>query len=265
MASARAKSTLAHEGAVSDDRLWFVRRPGNVRPFRLYCFSYAGGNASAYLNWQESMPAHVEICAVQLPGRGARFGEPPIRSIPTLVESLAPLLQKTTDQPFAFFGHSLGALVAFESARRLAQSGAALPTHLFVSGCHAPRFRDRPKDYHLLDDDALIRVLEDYNGTPPEILADKELIGMLLPVIRADFALAETYRYTPSIPLAVPITAFAGHNEERDSIDQVTGWELETTKRFSHHWFEGDHFFIHGQRQRVLDHLVSQLNSFSVP
>lgn len=242
-----------------DTRAWFVRRSGVSRPVRLYCFPYAGGNASAYTGWQDAIPAHVEICAVQLPGRGARFGEAPLRSLATLVDALTPVLERTIDRPFAFFGHSLGALVAFEVARKLAQSNAQLPTRLFLSGCQAPQFRDEPKNYHLLDDDALIDVLKYYNGTPPEVLADKDLLAMLLPTVRADFAMAETYRYTPKAPLSVPITAFAGLGEERRSSGQVAGWALETEGDFEYHWFEGDHFFIHGQRRQVLERVASSL------
>lgn len=246
------------------DRSWFVSRSGAARSFRLYCFSYAGGNASTYLSWQERLPAHVEICALQMPGRGARLREPPVRELPVLIDTLVPMLARNTDRPFAFFGHSLGALVAFETARGLARAGATLPTHLFVSGCQAPRFRDASKSHHLLDDAALVEVLADYNGTPPEILADQDLMAMLLPIIRADFALAETYRYQPSVPLSVPIVAFAGDDEERpQGMQQVTGWSLETAAGFDHHMFAGGHFFIQGQRERVLERIASTLGRAS--
>ena len=246
--------------AASGDHAWFVRRPGPARPFRLYCFAYAGGNASAFMGWQDALPAHVEVCGVQLPGRGARFGEPPFRQMAALVDALAPVLQRSVDRPFALLGHSLGALVAFEVARRLAAGGTARPAHLYVSGCHAPRFRDPSKDYHLLDDDKLVAVLRDYNGTPPEVLADRELVAMLLPSIRADFELAETYRYQPAATLDIPVTAWAGRDEARSSSDQVSGWGLETTGPFEQAWFDGGHFFIHEQRPRVLAQLASSLS-----
>ncbi|WP_457489095.1 thioesterase II family protein [Tardiphaga sp. P5_C10] len=246
------------------DRSWFLKRGSAVNSVRLYCFSYAGGNAASYLGWQEQLPAPLEICAVQLPGRSARYAEPPYHDLPTLMDTLVPLLAQSVDRPFAFFGHSLGALVAFEAARGLALRGASLPCHLIVSGCHAPRFRDEPKGRHLLDDSALIDVLRDYNGTPTEILADPDLMTMLLPVIRADFALAETYRYQPSPPLAVPITAFAGTDEDRASIDQITGWSLETSAGFDHHLFAGDHFFIHGQRDQVLQRIACTLGANAI-
>jgi medium-chain acyl-[acyl-carrier-protein] hydrolase len=239
------------------DHAWFVRRPGPFRPFRLYCFAYAGGNASFFMGWQDRLPPDVEVCGVQLPGRGARFGEAPFREMTCLVDALAPVLQRSIDRPFALLGHSLGALVAFEVARRLAARGAERPRHLYVSGCHAPQFRDPPKDYHLLDDDKLVEVLRDYNGTPPEVLADRQLVSMLLPSIRADFAIAETYRYQPSVQLDVPLTAWAGREEVRSSPEQVSGWAMESTGAFEQAWFDGGHFFIHQQRQQVLEELAS--------
>lgn len=246
--------------ATSGDEAWFVRRPGPPRPFRLYCFAYAGGNASSvFMSWQNALPEHVEICAVQLPGRGARYGEPMFRDITALVDRLAPMMERSIDRPYALLGHSLGALLAFEIARRLAAAGAARPRHLFVSGCHAPRFRGPPKGYHLLDDDSLVKVLRDYNGTPSEVLADRELVAMLLPSIRADFELVDTYRYRPGAELDVPMTAWAGRDDERSTPDQVSGWGLETTGPFDEVWFDGGHFFIHEHRPRVLAQLAASL------
>ncbi len=238
---------------------WFVRRSQPGRRFRLYCFSYAGGNAASYLGWQSQLPPQVEICAVQLPGRGSRLREPPLYALPPLIDTLVPLVAQSADLPFAFFGHSLGALVAFETARGLARVGGPAPRHLFVSGCQAPRLRDPPKGHHLLDDAGLLEVLADYNGTPPEILADQDLMAMLLPIVRADFTLAETYRYVPGAPLSMPISAFAGEDEERSGLEQVTGWSQETSAGFDHCLFEGGHFFIQGQREHVLARIGTTL------
>ena len=245
--------------AASGDDAWFVRRPGPSRPVRLYCFAYAGGNASAFMGWQDALPAHVEICGVQLPGRGARFGEAAFRDMPALVDVLAPVLRRSIDRPFALLGHSLGALVAFEAARRLAAWGAARPQHLYVSGCHAPQFRAPSRNYHLLDDDKFVEMLRDFNGTPPEVLAERELMAILLPPIRADFALAETYRYQPPANLDIPVTAWAGRDDSRSSPHQVSGWARETTGEFAQAWFDGGHFFIHEQREQVLAQLATSL------
>lgn len=246
---------------MAPDSAWFIRPPslGAVRPFRLYCFAYAGGSASAFLDWQVSMPPHIEVCGIQLPGRGVRFGEPPVDNLPSLIRDLAPAFARTADRPFAFFGHSLGGLVAFELSRALAMMGAPLPRRLFVSGVHAPRYRINDRNYHLLDDVGLIDVLRNYGATPPEILAQQELLTLLLPVIRADFAMAETYAYRPGPVLPVPITALAGREDDHRSPEQVDGWSLETTAAFDAHWYDGGHFFLNRHRADIISLVLSKL------
>lgn len=243
------------------DKVWFIRHPslGAPRPFRLYCFAYAGGNASTFLGWQASMPAHIEVCGIQLPGRGGRFGEPPTHDLATLIRDLAPVFARTVDRPFAFFGHSLGGLLAFELSRALAMQGAPLPQHLFVSGAHAPRYRNRDRNYHLLDDAGLVEVLKGYGATPPEIVAQEELMALLLPVIRADFSMVETYAYRPGPPLPVPITALAGREDDHRAPEQVDGWALETTAAFRTHWFDGGHFFLHPHRSEIIALVLATL------
>lgn len=231
---------------------WLIRTPGPARRLRLYCFPYAGGSAAAYADWQAGLPADIEVCAVQPPGRGARFIETPVDSLAQMLEALTPAFLASADRPFAFFGHSLGALVAFEFTRHLARLRLPQPVHLFVSGCQAPQWRDPARGLHLLGDEALIEVLRDYNGTPPEVLADRELLALLLPMIRADFSLAETYRYQPGARLAVPVTALAGRGEAYRLPEQVLGWQDETSAAFSSHWFDGDHFFLNPRRDAVL-------------
>lgn len=246
---------------MATDNAWFIRPPSlpTARPFRLYCFAYAGGNASAFLDWHTSMPETIEVCGIQLPGRGARFRETAVHELSALVRELAPVFARTADRPFAFFGHSLGGLVAFELSRALALIGAALPTHLFVSGVHAPRFRDQDRAYHRLDDAGLAQVLRNYGATPPEILEQQELLALLLPTIRADFAMAETYRYRPGPALDVPITALAGRADAHRTPEQVEGWALETSGSFSACWFEGGHFFLNPCRTQVIDLVLSRL------
>lgn len=211
------------------------------------------------------MPEAIEVCGVQLPGRGARFREAPIHLLSALVRELTPAFARTVDRPFAFFGHSLGGLIAFELSRALALIGAAQPTHLFVSGVHAPRFRDHERNYHRLDDAGLAQVLRNYGATPPEILDQEDLLALFLPTIRADFAMAESYRYRPGPILSVPITALAGRDDERRSLDQVDGWALETNAEFSTCWFDGGHFFLNPHRAKVIDLVLSRLRNPYVP
>ncbi len=232
---------------------WLIHQPGGPRRFRLYCFSYAGGSATSFIPWQAALDPAIEICAVQLPGRGPRLTEPPLRSFPLLVETLARVIARQDPLPFAFFGHSLGGLLAFELARYCQHLHLPMPEHLFVSATSAPQCRPPSRRLHELDDDALIAALKDYNGTPPAALAHRELMELLLPAIRADFALVADYQYQPGPLLPIPITVLAGKRDKHVAPEQLPRWQEETSEACRLHWFEGDHFFIHADRQAVLD------------
>lgn len=225
----------------------------------MYCFSYAGGSAAAYVPWQNALPG-VEICAVQLPGRGARFKETPYTSMPSLIRDLAGVIERQDDSlPHVFFGHSLGALVAFELVRHCRANGMRMPRKLIVSGANPPRWRNSLRMLHLLDDDGLIEELKGYNGTPMEILEDRELMALLLPTIRADFKIAETYQYTEATPLNMPITVFQGTSDDYICKEKIADWRLETTNTCNVHWFDGDHFFIDAKRDEVLATIKAEL------
>ncbi|WP_323145073.1 thioesterase II family protein [Massilia phyllosphaerae] len=231
---------------------WILRHPVRTPRLRLFCFSYAGGNGNAYLPWQAELGRDIEVCALQLPGRGARTGEVPFSSMESLVRALLPVVAALDEVPFAFFGHSLGAMVAFELTRRLQRLGLAQPAHLIVSGCAAPRHRKPPRQLHLLPTDDLIETLREYNGTPHEILAHRELMDLLLPTIRADFALVETYRYDEGPLLTLPLTVLAGRADDAAEPALRAQWQRETLGPCRIEWFEGDHFFINGAREAVL-------------
>ena len=238
---------------------WLIRQPGGPRRLRLYCFSYAGGNATSFMSWQAALDPAIEVCAVQLPGRGVRLSEQPHNSLTGLIEALANVIGCQSKLPFAFFGHSLGGLVAFELARYCKRHYLPMPEHLFVSGCDAPQFRSPSRRLHELEDDALIDVLKNYNGTPPEVLENRELMALVLPAIRADFALVADYQYRPSLPLKIPVTVLAGKLDDHVLSEQIEGWQKETTNTCRIHWFVGDHFFINSNRDAVIDCLSAEL------
>ena len=257
-----SKSALRED--ILQSTRWLVRQPGVLATTRLYCFSYAGGNARSYLPWQAGLGGGIEVCAIELPGRGARFGERLYQAMPTLIADLNQVIAQSDDIPFAFFGHSLGALVAFELARHRQRSGGPLPHHLFVSGCAAPQHRNPSRGLHRLPAAELIDVLRQYQGTPPEVLMHGELMALLLPTIRADFALAEEYEYHPSPPLSVPLTVLTGKSDERVSLAQAQGWAKETVLPCAVQLFEGGHFFIHDEMPEVLKCIRSQLDLMQV-
>lgn len=211
------------------------------------------------MDWQEAFDAELEICAVQLPGRGVRIAEQPYTVMPALVADLSAAIDKDSPMPFAFFGHSLGGLLAFELARYRLGKGLSMPAHLIVSGCSAPQARPASRGMHKMEDAELIGVLREYNGTPREVLDHRELISLLLPTIRADFLLAEEYTYRPAQVLDIPITVFAGTGDPYCSPEAVDQWRKETHGPVDIHAFEGDHFFIQSNRAAVLNRLAKTL------
>ncbi len=235
--------------------------PGPARHLRLYCFSYAGGSAAIYQPWRARLDPGIELCAVQLPARGMRLAEPAERNLPVLLSRLAEVIAaQPAGVPFAFFGHSLGALLAFELARHLQRTGLPQPVKLIVSGSASPQLREpiEPLDEH--DDDKMIERLTQYNGTPTEVLQHAELMRLMAPAIRADFALVADYDYLPGPLLEMPITALAGQADDQTSREQIDGWARETRARFEQHWFDGDHFFIRPQMEAVIARLNADLS-----
>lgn len=244
---------------------WLIRQGSPERRLRLFCFPYSGGNAVSFAPWQRELDPAIEVCAVQFPGRGARFRDKPYVSFAALIEALGELIREQADGlPFAFFGHSLGALVAFELTRFCRDRNLTMPVHLFASGCNAPPFRSKTRErrLHELEDDELIEALKDFNGTPQEILDNRELMGLVLPAIRADFALGGDYKYRSAPPLDIPLSVLTGLQDKHVQPEGLAGWKDETTREFRLHEFAGDHFFIHAQRGAVLECLGAELRPY---
>lgn len=226
--------------------LWVTSFQPNPRArLRLFCFPYAGGGSHIFRQWPAGLPADVELCAVQLPGRGRRVRETPFKSMQPLVETLAEVLPPFFDRPFAFFGHSMGASIGFELARRLRRAGAEGPAHLLVSGRQPPQAPYTDRGTYLLSDAELIEELRQLNGTPAEVLEHAEMMQLLLPLMRADLELIQTYISEPEPPLSCPISAFGGLRDEEADRDALQQWAEQTTAEFSLQMFPGDHFFLH--------------------
>jgi medium-chain acyl-[acyl-carrier-protein] hydrolase len=236
-------------------------KPNPQARLRLFCFPYAGGSASLFRGWAEHLPVKTEVCPVQLPGRESRFKEQAYSALPPLIEELANALNPALDMPFAFFGHSMGALIAFELTRYLAQRTGLHPRHLFISAHRAPQLPDsRPSIYHLADS-AFIEELRHLNGTPREVLANEELMELLLPQLRADFTLVETYRYVAQEPLSCPISAFGGWQDTEVKQEEIAAWRVQTANVFSLHMLPGDHFFLHSNRSSLFQVLSQELTT----
>lgn len=245
--------------AASSDS-WIVGRRRNPRArLRLFCFPYAGGAASVFHGWSESLPADIEVCPIQFPGRGTRLMEPPFSRLPPLVESLTVALMPLFDRPFAFFGHSLGALVSFEVARQLRANHQIGPSCLIASAGPAPQIPHRGSPIHHLPERAFSTELRRLNGTPDELLNNRELMDIVMPSLRADFALYESYRYLPEPPLDCPISTFGGMSDEKVSHRDLEAWRDQTNGAFSIRMFQGDHFFLKTTQPLVLQALAQEL------
>lgn len=237
---------------------WLVGRPLAEPRLRLFCFAHAGGSATDFMPWQAQAAPHVEVCGIQLPGRGARWSEEPRMAMPVLVETIAHVIASHAEIPFALFGHSLGAILAFEVARYCQSHGLPAPVRLLVSGSSAPcHFGGH--QWHALADDELIEVLKQLNGTPAEFLEHKELMQLVLPMLRADFELVSSYAYREGARLDMPITALAGTADEHVQLDTLSGWEGETHGAYDQHQFAGGHFFIRERSDEVLACVMGKL------
>jgi medium-chain acyl-[acyl-carrier-protein] hydrolase len=231
----------------SDADAWIVRaRPRLAPRLRLFCVPHGGGSAAVFGSWSRHLGQAVEVCAVELPGRKRRSAEPPFVRMGPLVDELESVMQRYFDTPFALFGTCTGALVAFELARRLAASGYE-PAHLFVACSRAPQLPYPDRLRHALPDEELVGELGRMGGTSPEIIGHPELLALLLPTLRADFELAETYAYAPGPTLTVPISAFAGRDDPLVAAEQVEAWREQTASDFSFDVVPGDHHLVESQ------------------
>ncbi|MFI2238017.1 thioesterase II family protein [Streptomyces chrestomyceticus] len=222
----------------------FIRRARRMnRKVRLFCFPHAGAGASAFAAWPDLFPPEVEIVAVQLPGREDRVGEAHPASVDIAVRMVAVALRPYLQGPYAFFGHSGGALLAFELARALRKRGTQ-PGHLFLSGQPAPGHDIAAPELHRLSDEDFSAALRGLDGTSDGVFADPGLMKLLLPTLRADFTLWESHRHRPDQPLAVPITALGGDTDPRAPVDGLQAWRQETTGAFSAEVFPGGHFYL---------------------
>jgi medium-chain acyl-[acyl-carrier-protein] hydrolase len=226
---------------------------------RLFCLPYAGGSALIYRGWQNHFPDEIEICPVNLPGRGSRLGEAPYTDMMSLARALKDGLSPYFDLPFAFVGHSMGGTLSFELTRLLRRLGRPLPVKLFVGACGAPQKPSLEPPAYNLPDAELIEELRRLNGTPPEILSNRELLNILLPVVRADFSVCQTYRYVKESPLDIPITVMRGAEDKDIPEESAIAWQEQTAHDFLCYTLPGDHFFCHTERDQIIEIITREL------
>ncbi len=225
----------------------------------LICLHHAGGDAHIFKPWLDFLPSWIRVVTINLPGRGVLFAENPYTDLNQLIPDLASRIQPWMNDNYAIFGHSLGALLGFEIARRSNEYNYSQPKHLFLAGREGPRL-PRDEMNHLLPDEEFVQVLRDKEGTPQEILDNNELMQLLLPTIRADFQVAETYQYQPKKALHCPITVFAGLEEE-PSDEDFAAWKDETSKTATLKRLPGGHFFVYTEYKSIIKNIIMSLQT----
>jgi medium-chain acyl-[acyl-carrier-protein] hydrolase len=221
------------------------------------CLPFGGASASAYRSWAARVPADVHLCAVDLPGRAARFGEPLLTDAEEIVAGLLGLPDLPV--PFVLFGHSVGALMAYEWASSLQQTGRPAPVHLVVSGRAAPQTMRSRAPIHGLGDEQFLAEVCRYQGLPDEVLAHRELIDLFLPILRADFTITETYRHAPRPALRTPLLILGGEHDPMVAPAELSHWLALTTAPSRIETFPGGHFYLDQHRDALVDRLVSLL------
>ncbi len=226
------------------DKWFFCRKPNPQASIRLFCFPFGGGGASVFHNWADAMGNDIEVRALQLPGRETRFTEPREKDLNKLINDIEQAIEAYQDKPFAIFGYSFGALLAFEVSRKLARQGKKMPIHLFIAALQAPQVPDAHPPISALPNDDFIRKVEYFYEPQGEAWNNLELREFLLPVLKDDIALYESHVYREDALLPCPIDVFAGEHDLSIPLEATRHWSEQTSNTINHHVFPGGHFFI---------------------
>jgi surfactin synthase thioesterase subunit len=249
-----------------DDDLWCRRyRPARNAAARLVCLPHAGGSAPFFLPVAAALSPGVDVVAIQYPGRQDRRAEPPISDLAVLADRIHGILRRQPELPLTFFGHSMGALLAFEVTRRLEANGSdgangSGPVRLFASGRRAPStYRD--EKVHLRDDAGILAEVRRLNGTSSALLSDDELMRAALPALRADYQATETYGCPPDVTVSCPISVLTGDSDPKTTMDEANAWARHTSGSFSLQVFAGGHFFLTDQADEVMKVLTEHFRT----
>jgi medium-chain acyl-[acyl-carrier-protein] hydrolase len=243
---------------IANNNRWFsLEKPGATT--RVFCFPFSGGTGATYRDWKAKAPAHLEVVPVNLPGREKRFSEQPFHDLDCLIDELLKVLTPHLDKPYAFYGHSMGALIIFELTRQIRVRGLPLPVYLFPAGYRSPEKPNPKRDIHNLADEAFVEELRGYDGTPESFFDHEALVQMMLPMLKADFAVHETYRCYQAAPLPVPIMAFFGRQDTIAKESEMAGWAAHTSAEFDLYGLPGEHFFLNACRPLLMRKIVAAL------
>lgn len=246
---------------------WFVaapiRAPVPPRRLRLFAFAHAGRGASLFVPWRAVLPAWIEMVAVQLPGREGRINEPAFTRLDDAVAALLPEILPLLDQTYAFFGHSMGALLGYELARALRRRGAPAPIALALSGRRAPTVPNPDPPLHGLSDADFVETMRTrYDGIPQIVLEQPDLMRLLLPTLRRDIEAIETHAWRPEPPLAMPFLLYGGVDDCQAPHESLAAWRPLTTAEAPLQQFPGGHFYLQAQQAALLQDLTGRLGSY---
>jgi medium-chain acyl-[acyl-carrier-protein] hydrolase len=239
-------------------------RPAPLARLRLFCLPFAGGGASAYRLWPAALPSWIEVCPIQLPGREDRYREPAFTSVTGLCGALARELEPYLDLPFVIFGHSMGALLAFEVTRTLRRVGAPAPQALLLAAYPPPHNALARNAIHHLPDAEFIDQMRRMQGTPEAVLQNADLMSFMLPILRADFQACDTYAWVDAPPLTCPIHMYGGEQDHEVAVTALEGWRRHTLGDFSVRVLPGSHFFVQAHRDMLLSDIVGRLSALPV-
>jgi surfactin synthase thioesterase subunit len=240
---------------------WIAYRKANPQArLRIFCFPHAGGGASIFRGWQPDLPGAIDVCPVQIPGRETRVREPAYSRIEPMVEALCQNLKQYFDLPYALFGYSMGALIAFELAHAVQKRGLPGPCHLLVAAYRGPRLAYREPSIEGMGNEEFIRELTRSGGLSPQVLQDREFLELLLPTLRADYAVCEKYTCSAKAMLRCPMGVFGGAGDAKVPEQDLRAWCAETSASCNVKLFEGGHFFIHSHREALLQTIADELS-----
>jgi surfactin synthase thioesterase subunit len=248
----------AQTNVPAPSRFLHVARPVRTPRIRLICFAYAGGSATVFHGWHEHVPSDVEVAAVQLPGRQERLTEPPLKRLDAIVENVIGAMLRQPQAPCILYGHSFGALIGYQVARRLQQAGR--PAHALIVGARrAPQLPAPSPPLHTLPPSLFINELHLRYGTPLAILQNRDLMEIALPPLRADLEALETYVYEDGPPLELPIRTLCGRHDRLVTAQEMIGWREVTRGDFSAEQVDAGHFFMDTHRAWVLAQLADYM------
>lgn len=242
--------------------MWIVKpKPNPQAQIKLFCLPFAGGGSSGFRSWADMLPPQIELCNVEIPGRGARLSELLVRRLEDVLPALAEGIKDELNKPFAIFGHSMGALTGFELSHFIKENYNLQPVHLFFSGRGAPHLPNRDKPIHELSEADFIREIKSYNGTPREVLEHQELMEIMVPILRADFEVCETYQFHEKPKLKCPLTILCGLQDSGATKEELNAWRELSAGSFNLRMFPGDHFYLLEHKHKLIETIVRDINN----